>query len=172
MLKEEGKKRLLEFCEFMDSISDEAVNGDHFNMDTFFSHNSDEHCHIKPGREKVATVKDLHTCGTQACAFGYLAASPIGKKLGIELHLKGAIEDNGWGDEEHVINDTFKLNGRMRNNIDISSKVFGLDKQQYEFLFGAVSELGSPADWAARCRMFLAVDGDVHHEWLENLPRA
>lgn len=166
MLSKKAEKVLGEFCDYMEQVSPAACAAESFNMGTFFEHNGDDHVHVKDGQS--IKTKHLYECGTQACAFGYLAASPIGKRLGIDI-VAVVEEDQYYGNTD--VSSKFKYNGRAGHPFAIAKKALELSHAQVSFLFGPHDSIDTPANWAKRCRMLMAVKGDTDDTYLlEGVP--
>lgn len=125
-----GFRRLHKLVDYMDSLPKSANK--HFDMKTFFHHENPEHEHLIPD---APTVKDLHTCGTSACALGWAMTVPAFRRAGLELS------------EDEVMN---------------SHEVFGLPDfwsedgdELWESFFGGENKDKTPRAWAKRVRRLL-----------------
>lgn len=128
---------------------------EHFHMDSFFYHESAEDLSFGSDHAKVygdtLRPRDLHTCGTTACAFGYACVAPALKPLGISHKVNKA---------GHVV--LFYRGSRRSNYWPVVRAVFKITEAQAEYLFAANSfTVRTPKDWAKYCRAFLAVEGDL-----------
>lgn len=87
LISKTGAQRLQKAIEFMRTIPSRA----HFDMSTWAEHDGkhgggfEEHG-IKPGQK--LKPEDLHTCGTKACAAGWLATSLAWRRAGIALEAR------------------------------------------------------------------------------------
>lgn len=114
-----AKRRLTKLIEFMEKLP--ASANKHFNMNTYISH-SGGHDHALPEKP---TAKDLHTCGTTACALGWACTLPYFQRLGMT----------------------------RRNSSE--SQVFDLDGAYTYELFGGFNQDKTPKQWAKRARKWL-----------------
>jgi hypothetical protein len=158
-MKQKTKDLLLEFCKFMDNVSEEATNGGHFDMSAFMQHVGDDN-HLSEDKEKIVTKNDFMTCGTSACALGWLAISPVGKKLGLKIF---AMSDGIGGVDEH-----FQLKGRNEVAFAAAKKALDINLEVVNFLFGGIESIKTPKEWADRCRLLVALNGDTTHPMLLN----
>lgn len=161
LMKPRTKDLLLEFCKYMDTVSDDVSEGGHFDMSAFMQHESyaDGEEHLTD-REKIVTKNDLMTCGTSACALGWLAVSPVGKKLNLRMF---AASDGCGGVDEY-----FQLKGRNEQAFAAAKKALDINDEVVAFLFNDLADIETPKEWADRCRLLVALNGDTTHDMLLN----
>lgn len=131
-----GFRRLHKLVEFMASLPKSSAK--HFNMRDYITHSGNGHEHAIP---KKPTAKDLHACGTAACALGWAVTVPSLRRAG--LYLDVSVDWDGVG----------KL-----YSVEGSNEVFGLDEDaddHWETLFGSNNRDKSPKEWAKRVRKLL-----------------
>ena len=91
MLSKKAISRLTKLIEFMESLP--ASANKHFDMQDFISHTGPHEHEINVAKP---TMKDLHTCGTAACALGWAVTNPTFRRWGLRLSdrlfVEGAIE--------------------------------------------------------------------------------
>lgn len=125
-ISKKTKDRILRLCDYMEALPKESAK--HFDMQDFLKHSGD-HDHKLP---EIVRQKDLHTCGTSACALGWAATMPYFKRLGLELTRDGEVH----GDEYTV----FDL-GSCGDRVD-----------PWCDLFGGLNIDRTPKQWARRAR--------------------
>lgn len=125
-----GLRRLHKLADYMDSLPKSANK--HFSMRNFFIHANEEHEHEIPSAPKV---KDLHTCGTTACALGWAMTVPAFRRAGLELE----------GDEVFNSHEVFCLPDYWSDEGD----------DLWEAFFGAGNKDATPKAWAKRARRLL-----------------
>ncbi len=126
-----AKRRILKLCDYMESLPPESAK--HFSMKTFVSHNGDHDHELG----NVLKLKDLHTCGTSACALGYAVTSPYFRRAGLFfsadlLHIEGS----------HEVFDT--------DSIETG------DFKGWDQLFESWNKDKTPKSWARRVRRLVA----------------
>lgn len=125
-----GFRRLHKLADYMHGLPKSANK--HFDMKTFFNHENPEHEHLIPD---APTVKDLHTCGTSACALGWAMTVPAFRRAGLVYDgdmVDGALKVFGmpdWWDDDEV--------------------------DYWETLFGGDNNDKTPKAWAKRARKLL-----------------
>jgi hypothetical protein len=108
-------------------------------MGFFFDHKGDDgHEHELPAKP---TVKDLHACGTTACALGWAMTVPSFRRAGLFM------VQTAWG-----------------YTVEGSEKVFDLHEEEdeeyfwrdnWDEVFGEGNNDKTPKAWAKRIRKFL-----------------
>ena len=125
-------KRLTKLADYMEKLPKSANK--HFHMGTWFNHNSEEHDH-KFGEN--ITLRDLHKCGTTACALGWACMIPAFHKAGLRLL---ASDNVSWVGHINAF-DFFEPTPSDRL-LEVAANLFGgADK--------------TPKQWAKRCRQFI-----------------
>jgi hypothetical protein len=115
-------RRLTKLIEFMEKLPKSASK--HFEMAVFLSHEYNDHHHGVPKSQR-----DLHTCGTTACALGWAATMPYFRRLGLRFNDNLTVD----GDEE----------------------IFPVGSQKWDKLFGGSNKDKTPKEWAKRARGLL-----------------
>lgn len=129
-------RRLTKLADFMEKLP--RKSWEHFHMASWFDHTGN-HDH---GFGRSITQKDLHQCGTTACALGWAATLPAFKKQGLSMDRRGNIR---WS----------SLSGsRTTHGMDF----FTPESQDralcaHGILFGGTES--TPKQWAAMCRRFI-----------------
>lgn len=142
MLTKKAKTRLLKLVEFMEALPKSA--NAHFDMATFVNHYG-EHHHKFPEKMRM---KDLHTCGTTACALGWAATMPYFKRLGLYLNYSEEVQ----GDEIAVF--------------DMDNCEIGVNGgYMWGPLFGSHNKDKTPKQWAKRVRRLI-------REWDKPTPQS
>lgn len=137
-LSKTAVKRLLQLCDFMETLPKKLKN---FDMSTYYH---------APGNITNVTKKTLLSCGTQACALGWAAAAPALQKQGLAASWQpGSV--------------SFKLNKKEQEGPEEAAQAFfDIDEDQAYYLFGAHMPEGGedcPHEWARQCRYFVQTDG-------------
>src|SRR6185436_3350004 len=133
-ITKQGFKRLHKLFDFMESLPRSANN--HFSMRGYIEHASIEHRHELSNKP---TVRDLHACGTTACALGWATTVPALRRAGLTLDI-----DPVYGVD-----------------VEGSYEVFGIDYEpgapidEWDALFGPENEDKTPKAWAKRVRKLL-----------------
>lgn len=133
-----GFKRLWRLVEHMRSLP--ASANKHFDMLDYINHAAKDHKHKIPLKP---TVKDLHACGTTACALGWAMTVPSLRRAGLKFRVeKGYFDPNlSW----------YEVVG--------SDEVFDIDiyehEAEWEELFGADNRDKTPKQWAKRVSVIL-----------------
>lgn len=130
-------RRLTKLCEFMEGLPRSA--NQHFYMGSFFHHHG-EHP-IQVDEKRGADVETLMDCGTSACALGWAATVPAFKKAGLSM----VVSRSGYID--------FRYNGRKAGVWSVARRFFGLNDPAE--LFGDLSGIETPNQWAKHCRRFI-----------------
>lgn len=151
-LSRKAKIRLTKLAAYMARIRDT-----HFHMDHFFGHEGDTFVDAHGGQiGDVLTPRDLHSCGTSACALGHACFAPGLRYVGLRYRIAYNALDRRA--------DPFMYykGRRLRDYFKGAQEAFDLDKRQVEHLFGGHGHvIHTPRDWANHCRAFLAADGDL-----------
>ena len=134
----------------------------HFNMDAWFYHEGDESFEDEHGVEASEKIpsKKLFSCGTTACALGWACQVPALKSMGLYLQYDG--------------NETGSVRLKdctARDEFTIAQKIFDLSRGQAAWLFTPLNantyeddrHNETPKEWAARCRLFLGIEGDTRN---------
>jgi hypothetical protein len=124
-------RRLTTLIKFMKSLP--ASANKHFDMGTYIRHTG-THEHF--GKNLILSQKDLHTCGTSACALGWAATIPSFKKAGLCLVA-------GYGVD--LMSKGLRLESYSE---DAGCKFFDLNPYEANDLFGARTDLKTPKQWA------------------------
>lgn len=117
----------------------------HFDMGTYFSHEGGSRLHPKAKDGRGLTTEDLFDCGTSACALGFAAALPEFRRAGLAL----------------VINNQANICYKRYIRDEAAMSFFHLTMKQTNYLFGPVSSVTTPKQWAIRCRSFLKRNGVI-----------
>ncbi len=126
MITKKAKRRILKLCEHMEKLPRESAR--HFNMASFLEHSGD---HAHPVGD-VLTLRDVHSCGTTACALGYAATMPYFRKLGLKFDPK-------WNEVKH-------------SHEVFDTEAEGMDFSAWSELFGEYNDDRTPKQWAKRVR--------------------
>lgn len=136
-LSDTAKRRLTKLIEFMETLP--ASANKHFNMRYVVGHNQKD----GPGTEHkfdpmTISKKDLHTCGTTACALGWAATMPYFKRAGLRVILM----NGGTAVDEPEV-------------FDLDSVTNSDGKDPWIELFGGHNNDKTPKAWAKRAKKLL-----------------
>lgn len=139
MLSRKAKTRLSKLADYMSRQKPE-----HFDMSTWMEHYG-EHNHGFE-LETPITRRQLSSCGTTACALGFCAVSPFGRRLGLSLVPGGVYAEHVYGE--------IHLHGKRVGAFRAAQEVFDIDEDQAEYLFADISA-ETPKEWAQLCRQYI-----------------
>lgn len=154
-LSRKARTRILKLADYMSRRSRSLAP--HFDMEHFFDHQSGADAfaqEIEKGAGDRITEKDMHNCGTSACAFGY---APF---AGVDPKLESRLTPDGFGGLQQA----FYYNNRKIRGTSFRAalRIFDVNHKQGTYLFSAHEFITTPAQWAKRARRFVELRGDVN----------
>ena len=137
MLSAKAQRRLAKAVQIMESLPRDANK--HFYMGRWFGHNTDDHSHGIQ-YHTASSRRLLKTCGTTACALGWLATDPSFKRAGLSVSQGGPT-----------------INGmRYPEAYQAAADFFDISELQASLLFGGHTHVRTPKAWAKRAKKFIS----------------